>query len=116
VSATPTEPPRDGEQRIRAAVLELLRARKGRVSIGPADVARRVDPDGWKKWMQRVKETARRMAAEGAIEVTRHGKPIDAWPWRGVVRFRKPVAHAPMADGAEAADAASGADEIDTTD
>jgi hypothetical protein len=116
VSPTPSEPPRDGEQRIRAAVLELLRERKGRASIGPADVARRIDPDGWKRWMERVKETARRMAAEGTIEVTRHGKPVDAWPWRGVVRFRNPVAHAPLADATDAADAASGADEGDTTD
>ena len=79
------------EAQLRAITLELLREKRGRASIGPADVARQFKADGWKSWMDSVKEVARRLAAEGAIEVTRHGKPIQTWPWRGVVRFRNPV-------------------------
>jgi hypothetical protein len=41
--------------------------------------------------MDSVKVVARNLAQEGSIEVTRHGKPITVWPWRGVVRFRNPV-------------------------
>jgi len=80
------------EAQLRAITLELLREKRGRASIGPADVARQFKADGWKSWMDSVKEVARRLAAEGAIEVTRHGKPIQTWPWRGVIRFRNPVA------------------------
>lgn len=80
------------EERMRALTLELLRQKRGRASIGPADVARAYHPEQWKSWMDSVKEVARRLADEGAIEVTRHGKPIAAWPWRGVIRFRNPVA------------------------
>ena len=82
------------EARMRALILEMLREKRGRASIGPADVARAYDPEQWRRWMDSVKEVARRLAGEGAIEVTRHGKPIAGWPWRGVVRFRNPVANA----------------------
>jgi hypothetical protein len=80
------------EQRLRALALELLREKRGRASIGPADVARAYHADDWKRWMDSVKEVARKLAEEGAIEVARHGKPIGGWPWRGVVRFRNPLA------------------------
>lgn len=80
------------ETELRAITLELLTAKRGRASIGPADVARRFKQDGWQRWMDSVKEVARKLAAEGAIEVTRHGKPVAGWPWRGVIRFRNPLA------------------------
>ncbi|MBK7644888.1 MAG: DUF3253 domain-containing protein [Planctomycetes bacterium] len=80
------------EAQLRAITLELLREKRGRASIGPADIARRFKPDGWKSWMDSVKEVAHRLAEEGAIEVTRHGKPTKVWPWRGVIRFRNPLA------------------------
>jgi len=80
------------EARLRELTLELLRTKRGRASIGPADVARAYNPEKWKSWMDSVKEIARRLADEGAIEVTRHGKPIATWPWRGVIRFRNPLA------------------------
>ena len=80
------------EERLRSLILEMLSELSGRASIGPADVARRYHPGQWKRWMDSVKEVARRLADEGAIEVTRHEKPITVWPWRGVVRYRNPVA------------------------
>jgi len=67
------------EAQLRAITLELLREKRGRASIGPADVARSFKADGWKSWMDSVKEVARKLADEG-------------WPWRGVVRFRNPLA------------------------
>jgi len=79
------------EQRLRALILEMMRELRGRASIGPADVAQKFHSESWKRWMDTVKEVARRLAAEGVIEVTRHGKPVTDWPWRGVIRFRNPV-------------------------
>lgn len=79
------------ETELRAITLELLREKRGRDSIGPADVARKFRGDDWQRWMDTVKEVARRLAEEGAIEATRHGKPTQ-WPWRGVIRFRNPRA------------------------
>ncbi len=80
------------ETELRAITLELLREKRGRASIGPADIARRFKSVGWQRWMDTVKEVARKLADEGALEVTRHGKPLATWPWRGVVRFRNPLA------------------------
>jgi hypothetical protein len=82
------------EAQMRTITLELLHGVHGRASIGPADVARRYHPQQWKRWMDSVKVVARNLAQEGSIEVTRHGKPITTWPWRGVIRFRNPVAKA----------------------
>lgn len=79
------------ETELRAIVLELVGAVRGRGSIGPADVARKFRGDDWPRWMDTVKEVARKMDAEGLIEATRHGKPTS-WPWRGVIRFRSPRA------------------------
>jgi hypothetical protein len=80
------------ETELRAITLELLREKRGRASIGPADIARRFRPDDWSRWMATVKEVARRLGEESQLEVTRHGKPITTWPWRGVIRFRNPPA------------------------
>jgi hypothetical protein len=78
----------DIEQRMTALITEMVQGRRPGATIGPADVARRFDDQGWKRWMDSVKEVARRMAAAGTIEVTRHGAPVEGWPWRGVIRFR----------------------------
>lgn len=89
------------EKELRALLVEMTRPEHGRYTIGPADVARRFGGDGWKRWMDGVKLVARELAAEGVIVVTRHGKPIERWPWRGVVRFRaggaRAAAHAESA-------------------
>ena len=79
------------EAQLRAITLELLAEKRGRASIGPADIARRFKSDGWQRWMDTVKEVARKLVEEGAIEATRHGKPVAGWPWRGVIRFRNPI-------------------------
>ena len=78
----------DIERRMTEIITEMVRGKRPGATIGPADVARRFDGEGWKRWMDSVKEVARRMAATGAIEVTRHGAPVEGWPWRGVIRFR----------------------------
>ena len=109
-----TPPPPDPrelfvETEIRA---QLDRLQRDNASVDPAAIARALDPEKWKKWMASVRDVARRMAARGKIEVTRHGKPVTEWPWRGVVRLRRPRA-APAAETATeptAPDAPSAAD------
>lgn len=70
---------------LRDAVAALPRAG---ATVGPDEIARRHDADHWKRWMEPVREVARRMAERGELEVVRHGKPVEGWPWRGVIRFR----------------------------
>ncbi len=85
-------PPADPRERfveaeIRSQVGALTR---DNASIDPAAIARALDPDQWKRWMQPVRDVARRMAQRGEIETVRHGRPTTEWPWRGVVRLRRP--------------------------
>jgi hypothetical protein len=92
---TPVPPPapkRDPRDRfIEDAIRRELDAlRQANASVDPSTVARALDPEQWKKWMDPVRQVARALAERGVIEVTRHGKPVSEWPWRGVIRLRKP--------------------------
>lgn len=89
------------ERRLGDLILAMLRDKPARAAIGPADVARRAGDEDWKRWMERVREVARRMHARGEIEVTRHGRPVEGWPWRGVVRFRMPREPARVVDATD---------------
>lgn len=77
---------------------ELDGLRQANASIDPSAVARALDPEHWKKWMDPVRRVARALAERGTIEVTRHGKPVGEWPWRGVIRLRKPRSKAAAPD------------------
>lgn len=77
------------EEQLSQLILERIAAlpRAG-ASIDPAEIARECEPDDHRRWMEPVREIARRLAERGEIEVVRHGKPVEGWPWRGVIRFR----------------------------
>ncbi|MBI5365076.1 MAG: DUF3253 domain-containing protein [Planctomycetes bacterium] len=95
----------ENEKKLTELLTTMIGELKGRASIGPADVARRHGGENWKRWMEDVKEIARRLAESGALEVTRHGKPVTTWPWRGVIRFRRVQPASGTAEGANASDA-----------
>jgi len=77
------------EEQLSTLILERIAAlpRAG-ASIDPAEIARECEQDDHRRWMEPVREIARRLAERGEIEVVRHGKPVEGWPWRGVIRFR----------------------------
>ena len=84
------------EAEIRAQLSALPRAG---ATIDPSAVARALDPEWPRRLMASVREVARAMAARGELLVTRHGKPVTEWPWRGVVRLRAaPAGGAPAED------------------
>jgi hypothetical protein len=90
-AADPRDPLDPRDRFIEAEIRNQLGAlTRDNASIDPAAIARALDPDQWKRWMQPVREVARRMAQRGAIETVRHGRPTTEWPWRGVVRLRNP--------------------------
>jgi len=60
-------------------------------SVGPEDVARAVDPEGWRRMLPRVRAEARGLARLGRIAITRHGKPADPETFKGVYRLRLPM-------------------------
>jgi hypothetical protein len=77
---------------IESAIFELLGAIPSGKSVSPEDVARAVDPDGWRRQLSRIRGTAVGLARQGRLTITRHGKPADPDDFKGVWRMRLPDA------------------------
>ena len=77
--------------RIRAAINECLNARAATASICPSEVARHLySKDDWREQMPIIRQVARDMADEGALQMTQGGKPIDPENFKGPIRLRRP--------------------------
>lgn len=70
------------------AILELLALRKSGGSICPSEVARGIDPEGWRGRMEDIRQAARRLAAKGKIEITQGGHVVDVSTAKGPIRLR----------------------------
>lgn len=75
---------------IESAVFDLLAERDACKTICPSEVARALDPEGWRRLMPQVRATAVGLARAGRIEITRHGKAVDPEAFKGVYRLRLP--------------------------
>jgi len=78
--------------RIGAAIFDLLAKQPGGKSISPEEVARTVEPEGWRRQLSHVRGTAIGLAREGRLVITRHGKPADPDDFKGVWRMKLPDA------------------------
>jgi Protein of unknown function (DUF3253) len=72
----------------REAILELLEKRGPEKTICPSDAARALAGDRFRSQMEPVRDAARKLVAEGRIEVTQGGEPVDLDAARGPVRLR----------------------------
>ncbi|HSP39669.1 MAG TPA: DUF3253 domain-containing protein [Frankiaceae bacterium] len=72
------------EERMR---LLLARAAPGR-TICPSDVARSLSADDWRPLMEPTRVVARRLVAEGEVEITQRGEVVDPSTVRGPIRIR----------------------------
>ena len=71
------------------AILELLARRDPGKTICPSDAARAMGgDDGFRPLMPVVRDAARALVAEGRIEVTQRGEPVDLDSARGAIRLR----------------------------
>ena len=55
------------------------------------EVARAADNENWRRLTGHVRSTARGLARQGKIVLTRHGKPADPEKFKGVYRLRMPM-------------------------
>lgn len=76
--------PDDMDRQIEQRILDLLNARNPSGSICPSEVARQMDPDDWRNWMERVRQAARRLVARGQVVILQKG----AWSIRPIVGVR----------------------------
>jgi len=71
------------------AILDLLARRDPGKTICPSDAARALGgDDGFRPLMGLVRDAARGLVADGRIEVTQRGEPVDLDRVRGAIRLR----------------------------
>jgi hypothetical protein len=59
-------------------------------SLAPEDVARALDPEGWRRQLPQVRAAAVGLARQGRLVILRHNKPADPDTFKGVWRMRAP--------------------------
>jgi hypothetical protein len=77
---------------IEAAIFELLEKLPPGKSVSPEEVARAVDPAGWRRELGKVRPVAVGLARAGRLVILRHNKPADPGDFKGVWRMRLPDA------------------------
>ncbi|MBW8813252.1 MAG: DUF3253 domain-containing protein [Caulobacterales bacterium] len=87
-----------GNDPVATTIFALLAKLPAGKSVSPEDVARAIDPDGWRRGLGRVRATAIGLARAGRLVITRHGKPADPDTFKGVYRLRLPDAPAQEED------------------
>ncbi len=60
-------------------------------SVSPEDLARALDPEGWRRMLPKVRAEAVGLARQGKIVITHHGKPANPDRFKGVYRLRLPA-------------------------
>ena len=86
---------------IERTTFELLSERDAGKTICPSEVARALEPEGWRRLMPQIRASAVGLARSGRLVITRHGKPVDPNAFKGVYRLRLPDAVAQNADPEE---------------
>jgi hypothetical protein len=80
----------DIDQRLEAAILELLARRAPTATICPSDAAREVgDVDSWRDLMDPARAAAARLVDRGEVEITQGGEVVDLATARGPIRIRR---------------------------
>jgi hypothetical protein len=82
---------------VEGAIFDLLNAKvaPGK-SVSPEEVARAVDPEGWRRLLGHVRAVARGLARQGKLVILRHNKPADPGDFKGVYRLRLPMPDDPQ--------------------
>ncbi len=84
-------PPSEAGQRERidAAIVTLAGHRSPDGSICPSDAARAIGGSGWRSLVPQVRDAARALAREGAVQITQGGDRLDPdGDWKGPIRIR----------------------------
>ena len=82
----------DEDRRLEEAVLYLLSQRAAGRTICPSEAARAVaaehDVEDWHDLMEPARRAARRLVADGRVEITQGGRVVDPSTAKGPIRVR----------------------------
>jgi hypothetical protein len=70
-------------------ILELLSARAAGATICPSEAARSVGGEEWRDLMEPARRAARRLVADGEVEITQRGTVVDPSTAKGPIRIRR---------------------------
>lgn len=68
--------------------LQRLSKRAADATICPSEVARAESADEWRDLMEPVRRAARRLVAQGEVEITQRGSVVDPSTAKGPIRIR----------------------------
>jgi uncharacterized protein DUF4385/uncharacterized protein DUF3253 len=87
VEAGPPVPPRVQPSLIERMIVKLLEGRRPNTAC-PSEVAREIDREHWRQYMEPVRAAAARLAGRGRIDVVQRGEKVDPKSVRGPIRLR----------------------------
>jgi len=70
-------------------ILDLLSARAAGATICPSEAARKVGGEEWRDLMEPARRAARRLVADGEVEITQRGAVVDPSTAKGPIRIRR---------------------------
>ena len=77
------------DSRLEEIILELLSDRAATATICPSEAARSIFPDeAWRSEMERARRAARRLVAQGRIEIVQKGRIVEPSRAKGPIRLR----------------------------
>ena len=76
------------DRELESAILRLLSERPRSGSICPSEAARVVGGEEWRPLMEPARAAARRLAAEGKVEITQGHRRVDPSTAKGPIRIR----------------------------
>ena len=76
---------------IETAILNKLSAIGPGKSIEPAEVAKELQPEQWRRMLPKVRAVSLGLMRQGRLTITKKGKPVDPDDFRGVTRLRQPT-------------------------
>lgn len=83
---------RNVDEQLEAETLRLLKVRGAGKTICPSEVARSVaqgeDRAAWEPLMEPARAAARRLVAQGLLDITQNGHVVDASTAKGPIRLR----------------------------
>lgn len=80
--------PDSSDRELEERILHLLAGRKKGATICPSEAARIQWPDAWQERMEETRQAARRLVAQGLIEITQGGQVVDPSTAKGPIRLR----------------------------
>ncbi|MFJ6651702.1 DUF3253 domain-containing protein [Microbacterium sp. NPDC091313] len=77
------------DEQLTDAIRALLAERAATSTICPSEAARRVGGEDWRELMEPARRAARRLVADGEVEITQGGAVVDPSTAKGPIRIRR---------------------------